>query len=99
MQSRKEIERSFTYLSLLGSYFLVLGTLYIVQFAFLQFLKYPPKARCLRDAAMQFGDGDALLLGAVAVTDGDGIVFQSLVIHGDTERSSDQILTGVSLAD
>ena len=47
---------------------------------------------------MQFGDGDALLLGAITVTDGDGVVFQGLVIHGDTEWSSDQILTGVALA-
>ena len=48
---------------------------------------------------MQFGDGDALLLGAVAVTDGDGIVFQGLVIHGDTERGTNQILARVTLAD
>jgi hypothetical protein len=47
---------------------------------------------------MELGDRHALLLGAVAVTDGDGIVFQSLVIYRDTERSSNQVLARVTLA-
>ena len=80
------------------SYF-VLGTLYIVQFAFLQFLKHPSKARGLGNAAMQFRDGYALLLRAIAVTDGDCIVFQGLVIHRNTEGSSNQVLACISLSD
>ena len=44
---------------------------------------------------MQFGDGYAFLLGAVAMADGDGIVFQGLVIYRNTEGCADQILTGV----
>ena len=48
---------------------------------------------------MELGDRHALLLGAVAMTDGDGIILQSLVIYCDTERRSDQVLARVALAD
>ena len=61
----------------------------LFKYSNLKFLKYPSKARGFGDSAMELGDRHALLLGAVTVTDGDGIVFQGLVIHRDTERSSD----------
>jgi hypothetical protein len=47
---------------------------------------------------MELGDCHAFLLGAVAMTDGDRVVLQSLVIHRDTERRSNQVLARVTLA-
>ena len=44
-------------------------------------------------------DGYPFLLHGVAVTDGDGIIFQRLMVDGDAERSTDGILTAVAFTD
>lgn len=42
---------------------------------------------------------DALLLRRVAVAQGDGVVFESLMIDGDAIRCADCILTTIAFAD
>src|ERR1700749_2768687 len=45
------------------------------------------------------GEGDALLLAAVAVADGDGLVFQGVAVDGKAEGAAGLIHAGVALAD
>ncbi len=51
------------------------------------------------DETVEVGDVDAGLFHGVAVAQGDGVVFQGLVVDGDAERCADCILTAVALAD
>ena len=53
----------------------ILTAFCLFKYSNLKFLKYPSKARGFGDSAMELGDRHALLLGAVAMTDGDGVVF------------------------
>ena len=45
------------------------------------------------------GDGDAFLLHAVAVAQGDAMVFQRLVVDGQANGGAQGVLTAVALAD
>ena len=47
----------------------------------------------------QFRDGHTFLLHGITITQSYAIVFQSLVVNGDTIRSTDGILTTVTLTD
>src|SRR5215208_3632132 len=47
----------------------------------------------------QLGRFDALLTPGVAVADGDGLVFERLVVDGDAEGRADLVLARVELAD
>ena len=44
-------------------------------------------------------DANAFLLPGVTVTNGDGVVFERLMVDGDAERSADLVLSGVEFAD
>jgi hypothetical protein len=53
----------------------------------------------LRDDCMQIFDLDTLLLHRVTVTDSDATVVKRIVVNCHAERSSDRILTTISLTD
>ena len=48
---------------------------------------------------MEVGDIDTGLLHGIALTQGDGVVLEGLMVDSDTERGADGILTAVALAD
>ncbi len=52
-----------------------------------------------RDHLLQRVDGHPLLNHGVAITDGDGVVLQRLVVDGGTKGSADGILAAVAFAD
>ena len=64
----------------------------------LKLLEQGSDANLILYDTLEVGDVDALLLHGVTVTQGHGVVFESLMIHGDAERSADSILTAVTLA-
>ena len=51
------------------------------------------------EVAAEVVDGYTLLLHGVAVADGDGVVVEGVVVHGDAEGGSDGILTAIAAAD
>ncbi len=51
------------------------------------------------EVAAEVVDGYTLLLHGVAVADGDGVVVEGVVVHGDAEGGSDSILTAIAAAD
>ena len=53
----------------------------------------------LVDDATELGDRNPSLLHGVALADRDAVVIQRIVVNGNAERSSDGILTTVTLSD
>src|SRR5829696_6963242 len=62
-------------------------------------IRSAPDPQPLLQILAQLGRFDALLTPGVAVADGDGLVFERLVIDGDAEGRADLVLAGVELAD
>lgn len=51
------------------------------------------------DNLVEVGDSYALLLHRIAMAQGDGVVFERLMVDGDAVRCSDGVLTAVAFAD
>src|SRR5215218_1949161 len=62
-------------------------------------IRSAPDSQTLPQILAQLGRLDALLIPGVAVADGDGLVFERLVIDGDAEGRADLVLPRVELAD
>lgn len=64
-----------------------------------QFLENVAEVDLLGDDAVELLDLDALLLHRITMTDGNATVVERVMVDSDAERSSDRILTAVSLTD
>src|SRR5205823_4916760 len=90
--------RSLIHLLLMNRAF---GKLLIINFGNSKFsfnLNYS-KAELAAKMTAQLGNGDALLLHAVAVANSDGSIFERLKIDSDTERSAYLILPSIKFTD
>ena len=59
----------------------------------------PVEAYAVVDKAVQVGDVDACLSHGVALAQGDGIVFERLMVDGDAEGGADLVFPAIALAD
>ena len=64
-----------------------------------QLLEDVAEVNLLRDDSMEILDLHALLLHRVAVTDGHATVVERIMVDSHAERSSDCVLTTISLTD